>query len=112
MKIGIKIGRKNTQPMIEAERINESSPSYSRLRIEEGWRGARRLQRRGFLTVGGERGEIVSPRLRVNLVQLSAGWLVEKREGDPRICSYPSTFRDVVVTQQPRINAANHAAII
>lgn len=54
MKIGIKIGRKNTQPMIEAERINESSPSYSRLRIEEGWRGARRLAGEG-VSHGGRR---------------------------------------------------------
>lgn len=45
---------KNPQPMIEAERINENSPSYSRLRIEEGWRGARRLAGEG-VSHGGRR---------------------------------------------------------
>lgn len=33
----------------------------------------------GFLTMG---GEIVSPRLRVNLVQLSAGWKERERKGE------------------------------
>lgn len=69
MKIGIKIGEERGKKQEnDRGRGNKLPFLLSGLRMEEG-----RMEgegKAGFLTMG---GEIVSPRLRVNLVQLSAG---------------------------------------
>lgn len=67
MKIGIKIGEERGKKQ-ENDRGRGNKLPFLLSRMEEG-----RMEgegKAGFLTMG---GEIVSPRLRVNLVQLSAG---------------------------------------